>query len=155
MNPRAISFHYTLTDSEGNKLDSSVGLEPLTYLEGVGQIIPGLERQLALLEVGDKKKIEVLATDAYGERDQKYIVAVPLDKLPGEVKVGDQFQAGPEAQSHPFTVIEVNETHATLDANHPLAGVDLVFDVELVSIREATAEELQHGHTHGPGGHAH
>ncbi|MFO1519592.1 MAG: peptidylprolyl isomerase [bacterium] len=154
MNPRVISFHYTLTDPQGKTLDASADHGPLTYMEGAGQIIPGLEGQMKTLKKGDKKKIQVAAKDAYGEREQKYIVAVPLEKLPDRnVKVGDQFMAGGDPESHPFTVIEVNSTHATLDANHPLAGVDLTFDVELVDVREASAEEVAHGHAHGPDGH--
>jgi FKBP-type peptidyl-prolyl cis-trans isomerase SlyD len=151
--PRVISFHYTLTDPEGKTLDSSAGHDPLMYMEGSGQIIPGLEERMKDLKVGDKKKIQVPAVEAYGEREQKYIVAVPLDKLPGDVKVGDQFGLGGDPEGHPFSVIDVNSTHATMDANHPLAGVDLTFDVEVVEIREATAEEMSHGHAHGPGGH--
>jgi FKBP-type peptidyl-prolyl cis-trans isomerase SlyD len=123
------------------------------YMEGSGQIIPGLEDRMKDLKTGEKKKIQVPAAEGYGEREQKYIIAVPLDKLPPDVKVGDHFALGGDPEGHPFSVIEVNSTHATMDANHPLAGVDLIFDVEVVEIREATAEELSHGHAHGPGGH--
>ena len=153
MSPRVISFHYTLTDPQGTKIDSSDGHDPLTYMEGAGQIIPGLEDRMKDLKKGEKKKIQVPAVEGYGEREQKYIIAVPLDKLPPDVKVGDQFALGGDPEGHPFSVIEVNSTHATMDANHPLAGVDLTFDVEVVEIRDATPEEVTHGHAHGPGGH--
>ena len=153
---RVISFHYTLTDSKGQKLDSSVGHDPFTFMEGGGQIIPGLEKRLESLKEKDKQKINVPAAEAYGERDDRFIVEVKKEQLPSpNLKVGDQFQAGGEMQGHPFTVVKMSDTHATLDANHPLAGVDLTFDVEIISIREATDEELQHGHSHGPGGHHH
>jgi len=154
MSAKVYSFHYTLTNSTGQVLDSSEGREPLVFMAGAGQIIPGLEAELVALGVGDKKKVEVRAVDAYGERDPQKLIEVPLDKLPKEkVEIGDQFQAG--GQHAPLTVTEVTETHATLDANHPLAGMDLSFDVEVTGVREATLEELAHGHAHGPGGHSH
>lgn len=154
MAQRVVSFHYTLTNSQGEQLDSSAGHEPLSYLEGVGQIIPGLEKEIEKLQVKDKKKINVPAAEAYGLREEKYIVSVPRDKFPaGDIHVGDQFQPGEDPNAHPFTVTEITSSHVTLDANHPLAGVDLVFDVEVVNIREATAEEIKHGHTHD--GHEH
>lgn len=154
MSAKVYSFHYTLTDIAGQVLDSSVGHEPLVFLAGAGQIIPGLETELVLLNKGDRKKIEVKAGDAYGARDASRLIEVPLTKLPKEkVAVGDQFQS--QEHDNPFTVTLVTETHATLDANHPLAGMDLTFDVEVVEIRDATGEEVAHGHAHGPGGHGH
>lgn len=156
MAQRVISFHYTLTDVEGDELDSSAGTEPLTFMEGVGQIIPGLEKALAALKKGDKSVIAVAAVDAYGDRDEELLMAVPKDKLPKpDVKVGDQFRAGDAAHGMPFTVVEVREADIVLDGNHPLAGMDLKFDVEVVEIRDATDEEVAHGHAHGPGGHDH
>jgi FKBP-type peptidyl-prolyl cis-trans isomerase SlyD len=154
MSAKVYSFHYTLTNPSGQVLDSSEGREPLVFLEGAGQIIPGLESELVGLAAGEKKKVEVQAADAYGEHDPEKLIEVPLDKLPKEkVEVGDQFQAG--GQHAPLTVTSVTETHATLNANHPLAGVNLTFDVEMTGVREATMEELAHGHAHGPGGHGH
>jgi len=154
MSAKVFSFHYTLTNPAGQVLDSSEGREPLVFLAGAGQIIPGLESELVQLNVGDKKKVEVQAADAYGDHDPKKMIEVPLEKLPKEkIEVGDQFQAG--GQQAPFTVTSVTETHATLDANHPLAGVNLTFDVEVTEVRDATLEELAHGHAHGAGGHSH
>jgi FKBP-type peptidyl-prolyl cis-trans isomerase SlyD len=154
MSAKVFAFHYTLTNPAGQVLDSSAGREPLFFMAGAGQIIPGLESVLVQLNAGDKKKVEVKAADAYGEHDPEKLIEVPLDKLPKEkVEIGDQFQAG--NQHAPLTVTSVTETHATLDANHPLAGVDLTFDVEVTEIRDATEEELAHGHAHGPGGHGH
>ncbi|MEI8340161.1 MAG: peptidylprolyl isomerase [Verrucomicrobiota bacterium] len=154
MSAKVFSFHYTLTNAAGQVLDSSEGREPLVFMAGAGQIIPGLEAELVQLTVGDKKKVAVPAVDAYGEHDPKKMIEVPLEKLPKEnIEVGDQFQAG--GQHSPFTVTSLTETHATLDGNHPLAGVDLTFDVEVTGVREASLEELAHGHAHGPGGHGH
>ena len=156
MSAKVISFHYTLTDPSGKRLDSSEGDEPLSFLEGVGQIIPGLESALSKLKVGEKKQIKVAAKDAYGTRDENRVIEVPLAQLPKkDVKIGDMFQAGQDHRSPPLTVIKVTPEHATLDANHPLAGVDLTFDVEITEIRDATAEEVDHGHAHGAGGHHH
>ncbi|HEX5036909.1 MAG TPA: peptidylprolyl isomerase [bacterium] len=155
MNPRVVTFHYTLTDPAGKTLDSSVGQEPMTYMEGAEQIIPGLEKQIQALKAKDKKKIQVPAAEAYGARDDRFIMNVPLDRLPKTLKIGQQFTITADGNGPPFTVVSVTATHATLDGNHPLAGVDLTFDVEIVEIREATAEEVKHGHAHGAGGHHH
>ncbi|HUK81692.1 MAG TPA: FKBP-type peptidyl-prolyl cis-trans isomerase [Verrucomicrobiae bacterium] len=153
---KVISFHYILTDSAGKTLDSSAGTEPLTFLEGVGQIIPGLESHLCTMKVGEKKNVTVKAKDAYGEKDAANIAEVPLDQMPTrEIKVGDQFRAGRDSHAPVVTVTKVTETHVTLDGNHPLAGKDLTFDVEISEIRDATQEELAHGHAHGAGGHHH
>ncbi len=154
MKRRVISFHYTLTDPTGQTIDSSTGRDPLTFMEGAGQIIPGLEAEIGKLKAGDKRKIGVKADDAYGQRDPQALIDVPVEKLPSKtVKVGDQFRSNQSPL--PLTVTKVTDTHVTLDANHPLAGVDLTFDVEITTIRDATEEELAHGHAHGPGGHSH
>ncbi len=156
MTQRVISFHYTLTDPAGKKLDSSVGRVPMTFLEGVGQIIPGLESELLKMKSGDKKTVTVKAADAYGEKNPANIVDVPRDKLPApNVKVGDRFRAGGGSHAPVVLVVKVTDTHATLDGNHPLAGVDLTFAVEVTAIRDATEAELEHGHAHGPEGHGH
>jgi FKBP-type peptidyl-prolyl cis-trans isomerase SlyD len=156
MGARVISFHYTLTDPDGKQLDSSQGGDPLTYLEGGGQIIPGLESALGKLETGARSQVNVAARDAYGERNAENIIDVPRDKLPTEqVKVGDQFRAGQDPRSPIVTVTAVGDQAVTLDGNHPLAGIDLTFDVEITEIRDATDEEISHGHAHGPGGHHH
>jgi FKBP-type peptidyl-prolyl cis-trans isomerase SlyD len=156
MSQRIISFHYTLTDPSGKTIDSSVGQDPLTYLEGKGQIIPGLENNLQKMKVSDKKRVTVPSAEAYGPREERYVVKVPRGKLPAkDIKVGDQFQVSADPSGRPLTVITITESEVTLDANHPLAGIDLTFDVEIIDVREATAEELAHGHSHGPGGHGH
>lgn len=157
LNPRVVSFHYTLKNSSGEQLESSKGSEPLMFLEGVGQIIPGLEEEIKKLKAGDKKTITVKAAEAYGEVEPEMIVEVPKERLPKkDVEVGDRFHADAgDGHAQVVQVTKVTETHVTIDGNHPLAGQDLTFEVEIDSTREATQEELQHGHAHGPGGHHH
>lgn len=156
MSKRVISFHYTLTNPEGEKLDSSAGGEPLSYLEGGGQIISGLEKEIQPMKVGDKKRVSVKAKDAYGTRDEKKVVEVPRNKMPAQqIKLGDKFRGGNDHNAPILTVTKLTDAVVTLDANHPLAGVDLTFDLEITEIRDATKEELSHGHVHGAGGHHH
>lgn len=157
LNPRVVSFHYTLKNSKGEQLESSVGSEPLMYLEGVGQIIPGLEEAIKALKAGDKKTITVKAAEAYGEIEPEMIVEVPKERLPKkDVEVGDRFHADAgDGHAQVVQVTKVTDTHVTIDGNHPLAGQDLTFEVEIDSTREATQDELAHGHAHGPGGHHH
>ncbi len=156
MSRQVILFHYTLTDKEGRTIDSSQGREPLSFMEGAGQIIPGLENEILKLSSGDKKKITVPSADAYGERSESLCVKVAKEKLPTqEVKVGDMFRGGPEPHSPIFTVTAISDAEVTLDGNHPLAGVDLTFDVEITEVRLATDDEVEHGHSHGANGHSH
>ena len=123
MPARVISFHYTLTDPDGKQLDSSQGRPPMSFLEGVGQIIPGLESALGKMSPGDKQQVKVAAKDAYGDRNEEHVAKVPIDKLPTrEVKVGDRFQIGEKDHSSVVTVTGVDEDTVTLDGNHPLAG---------------------------------
>ena len=153
MNRRVVSFHYTLRDPSGRVLDSSAGGEPITYLEGAGQIIDGLDEQLRLAAPGEKSKVTVPAKKAYGEHDPAQVQRVKRGLLPveGELNIGDQFQAGTDRYAPVVTVQAIEGDEVLLDANHPLAGVDLTFDVEIVTARAATAEELEHGHAHGCG----
>lgn len=155
--PKVVSFHYTLKDTQGNVLESSLGDEPLRYLEGVGQIIPGLESAITGLKQGEKKSVAVKAQDAYGEYEQELVVQVPRGQIPKQdVAVGDRFHADSgQGQSQVVVVTAVGDTHVTVDGNHPLAGQDLHFDVEVTEVRDATKEELEHGHAHGGDGHHH
>jgi FKBP-type peptidyl-prolyl cis-trans isomerase SlyD len=157
MSPKVVTFHYTLKNSKGAVLESSFGQEPLSYLEGVGQIIPGLESALQGLAKGAKKSVAVKAAEAYGEHEAELVVQVPRAQIPKkDVAVGDQFQAdSADGHMQVVVVVGVTETHVTIDGNHPLAGQDLQFDVEITEVREATKEELDHGHAHGPSGHHH
>ena len=156
--PKVVSFNYTLKDAKGVVLESSTdGEEPLSYLEGVGQIIPGLETALQGLKKGDKKSVHVKADEAYGEFEQELIVQVPRDQIPKkDVAVGDRFHAD-SGQGHTQVVVvtAVDDKTITVDGNHPLAGQDLHFDVEILEVRDATKEELEHGHAHGGDGHHH
>ncbi len=154
---RVVTFHYTLRDPAGQVLDTSAGGEPVTYLEGAGQIIDGLDEQLRHADAGAKARIQVPAARAYGERDpaQQQRVKRALLPITGELQVGDTFQAGTDRAAPVVKILAIEGDDVLLDANHPLAGVDLTFDVEIVSVRAATPEELRHGHAHGPGGHDH
>ena len=155
MAPRVISFHYTLTDTAGKSLDTSAGKEPFAFMEGAGEIITGLENRLKDFEPGRREKVRVPAGEAYGQRDDALTFAVPAEKLPGtNIKLGDKFRGG-EGESPLFMVTDVSDGVVTLDANHPLAGQDLIFDVHVLEIREATAEELAHGHAHHANSHSH
>jgi FKBP-type peptidyl-prolyl cis-trans isomerase SlyD len=151
---RVLTFHYTLRDPSDRVIDTSAGGEPVTFLEGAGQIIDGLDEQLRGAEAGAKLRVQVPAAKAYGERDAAHVQRVNRKLLPieGELKVGDSFQAGQDRHAPVVTVAGFAGDDVLLDANHPLAGVDLTFDVEVVSVREATPGELEHGHAHGATG---
>ena len=148
-----VSFHYKLTDNDGTVLDSSDGREPFTYLQGVGMIVPGLESQMEGKGKGDQFKAVIAPDRGYGEVNKDLLQKVPLDNFGGQkVEEGMQFQAGEHSV---VTIREVKDGQVLVDGNHPLAGVTLNFDVEVTDVREATAEELSHGHVHGEGGHQH
>ncbi len=149
-------FHYTLKDKEGKLLDSSTGQEPLAILQGGGQIIPGLERRMEGLKAGDNRTFVIPAAEAYGERNEDWVVTAKRSDLPGSAKVGDRFRGGEEDDAPVFAVMSVNGDEIRLDANHPLAGMELHFDIQITEIRPATAEEIEHGHVHdGRSGHHH
>lgn len=151
-----VKFNYTLTDSEGQVIDQSNG-QPLAYLHGAANIIPGLEKALTGKTVGDKLTVNVPAAEAYGEYYAEMVQEVPREMFQGveNIDVGMQFQAQAEDGIQIVTVKAVQDDVIIIDGNHPLAGRDLNFDVEIVDIREATQEELDHGHVHGDGGHHH
>lgn len=156
-NDSVVLFNYTLTNEQGEVLDQSRG-EPLAYLHGHHNIIPGLEAQMLGKTVGDKFVATIAPEDAYGEYMAEAVQEVPRVNFQGvdNIAVGMQFQSQSE-DGHVMlvTVKDVNDEVVVVDANHPLAGVTLIFDVEIVEVREATAEELAHGHVHGVGGHHH
>ena len=154
---KVVSIDYTLTDDHGEVLDSSSGKAPLAYLHGHGGLIPGLEKELEGKKVGDQFVAHIPPQEAYGLRTNELVQEVPLDNFqdPKDVKVGAQFQVQVQEYVHIATVTEVGDKTATLDMNHPLADETLHFDVEVMEIREPTAEELEHGHVHGPDGHHH
>jgi len=148
---RVVSIDYKLQDTEGEVLDSSEGSEPLVYLHGNDNIIAGLEKHLAGKKAGDLVDCLVPAAEAYGLRDDSLVVKVERSEFgPGaEIEVGMQFEAHSEGGAQLVTVVGVEGDEVTIDANHPLAGEDLHFTVKVMDVREATAEELEHGHVHG------
>jgi FKBP-type peptidyl-prolyl cis-trans isomerase SlyD len=152
-----VSFHYTLTGKDGQIIDSSEGNQPLTYLHGVGQIVPGLENALLGKLAGDKMDVEVSAEEGYGEHHEFMVQQVPREAFQGvdDIEPGMQFQAQTPQGAMTVTVTAADETTVTVDGNHPLAGQPLFFAVEIVSVRDATEEEVTHGHVHGEGGHHH
>jgi FKBP-type peptidyl-prolyl cis-trans isomerase SlyD len=155
---KVVLIHYTLTDDAGNVIDSSAGGEPLAYLHGKGNIVAGLEKALDGREAGDKVQVRVPAPEGYGVRDPALVRRVPRRSFGsiGDIRPGMQFQAQLERNlTRVVTVTAVKGDMVTVDGNHPLAGQDLNFAVEISEIRDATAEELSHGHVHGPGGHHH
>jgi FKBP-type peptidyl-prolyl cis-trans isomerase SlyD len=142
MTTRHLSFHYTLRDGQGRVLDTSAGGAPLTCVEGAGQIIDGLEAALRAMQPGEARQLTVPPERGYGRRDPALVQPVPRARLPvAGVKAGDQFQTGPGPHAPVVTVVAVDGDAVTLDANHPLAGRDLYFEVELVAARPATPEE--------------
>jgi len=148
-----VSIHYTLTNKAGEQLDSSIGAEPLTYLHGAGNIIPGLENALADKSVGDKLTVTIEPEDAYGERNEEHIQTVPREMFQGidNIEVGMQFQADSSNGPAVVTITAVEGDQVSIDGNHPLAGEQLTFDVEITEIRSATETEMEHGHIHGAG----
>jgi FKBP-type peptidyl-prolyl cis-trans isomerase SlyD len=154
---RVVLIHYTLKDDAGAVLDSSAGAEPLAYIQGHGNLVAGLEKALEGKRDGDIVAVSVAPADGYGAHDAALIQRVPKRSMQGsgEIKKGMQFQARTDAGMRMFTVTAVVGDMVTLDGNHPLADKTLHFDVEIVSVRDATSEELEHGHVHGAGGHHH
>jgi FKBP-type peptidyl-prolyl cis-trans isomerase SlyD len=154
---KVVHVHYTLKDDAGQVLDSSAGQEPLAYLHGAGNIIPGLENALEGKAVGDKLAVAVAPKDGYGVRNEALVQTVSRSAFPdhAQVQLGVQFHVQTSAGVRLATVTKIVDDQVTLDMNHPLADVTLHFDVEVMGVQEATAEELAHGHVHAHGGHAH
>jgi len=154
---KAVSLNYTLRNGEGEILDESTPDAPLTYLHGHQNIIPGLEAALAGKSLGDDIDVTIPPAEAYGEYDESLIQQVPRTLFQGvdQIEPGMQFQAEADQGMHVVTVKEVNDDSVTIDANHELAGETLSFSVSVTEVRDATQDELDHGHAHGPGGHDH
>jgi len=154
---RVVLIHYTLKDDAGAVIDSSAGAEPLAYIQGHGNLVAGLEKALEGKQDGDAVAVSVAPADGYGKRDAALIQRVPRRAMQGagEIKKGMQFQARTDDGMRMFTVTAMVGDMVTLDGNHPLADKTLHFDVQVLNVREATAEELEHGHVHGAGGHHH
>ncbi len=152
-----VSLDYTLKNSEGELLDTSDGREPLVYLQGVGALIPGLEKELEGKEKGENVKAVIAPEDAYGSRRDDLLKVVPKSGFRGEEQMQEGMQVQLDTEHGPALAIisKIDGEDVTLDLNHPLADMTLHFDVTIVDVREASAEEIEHGHVHGPGGHQH
>ncbi len=154
---RVITLNYILKDDEGNIIDSAED-GSFAYLHGAANIIPGLEHALLGKSAGDELSIAIEPDQGYGERNEDMSQVVPRDMFDTdeEIKIGMQFHAeSPDGQPLSVTVTDISDKEVTVDGNHPLAGVNLNFEVKILDIREATEEELEHGHVHGAGGHDH
>ncbi|MGH8016753.1 MAG: FKBP-type peptidyl-prolyl cis-trans isomerase [Opitutaceae bacterium] len=156
MQPQVISFHYILRDEAGEVVDTSPREQPVVFLERTGMIIDGLEKALRSMNAGDHRKVSLSPEQACGVRDETLIRNVDRSALPVEqVNVGDMFQTGEDRQAPVVRVVSIEGDKVKLDANHPMAGQRLFFEVQVMEKRTATAEEIAHGHVHGPGGHHH
>lgn len=154
-----VTIDYTLTDNDGHVIDSSraEGQEPLTYLHGAGNIIPGLENTLEGKNAGDAVQVSIPPADGYGEWDNKKVTEVPKKQFAGvgKLEIGMQFTAESSHGEQIVTITKIDGDSVTVDANHPLAGKTLNFDVTVVNVRAATPEEIDHGHIHSHDGHGH
>jgi FKBP-type peptidyl-prolyl cis-trans isomerase SlyD len=152
-----VTLHYTLKDNDGAIIDQSEDGSFL-YLHGAMNIIPGLENALTGKSAGDELTVKVSPEEGYGEKMDERIQEVPKEMFENsdDIQVGTQFHAqSPDGQAVVVTVVEVKEEAVVIDGNHVLAGVELNFEVKIVDVREASAEEIEHGHVHGPHGHQH
>lgn len=150
-NKSVVSIHYKLQDNDGNLLDSSENKDPMKYLHGAQNIVPGLENALEGKKAGDTFQIKVTPEEGYGEVQPNLIGVIPRDTFKGVDKIekGMNFQAeAPDGSVQHIFVKEVNGDDITVDGNHPLAGVELNFDIEVIEVRDATEEEVSHGHVH-------
>jgi FKBP-type peptidyl-prolyl cis-trans isomerase SlyD len=152
-----VTFHYSLRDEQGALIESSEGKSPVVYMHGHGNIVPGLEREMTGKQSGAKFTATVPPDQAYGLRDDNAVQRVPLKHLNtrGRLVPGQMVAVNTSQGARHARVLKVGHFNVDLDLNHPLAGRTLVFDIEIVDVRGATQEELQHGHAHGPGGHEH
>ena len=152
-----VTFHYTLRDESGAVLESSRGADPAAYLHGANNIVPGLESAMAGRSDGDTFTATVGPADGYGVRNTDKAQRVPIKHLSfnGKLRAGDVVQLSTDDGMRAVTVTKAGRHTADIDTNHPLAGQTLVFDIEVSQVRAATAEELNHRHAHGPGGHRH
>lgn len=151
------SFHYTLTNASGEVIDSSEGRDPLGYLHGASNIVPGLEKELEGKAAGEKLSVVVKPEEGYGQYDENLKQELPRSMFSGveTIEAGMEFHAQTQNGMQVVSVSKVDGDNITVDGNHPLAGQDLHFDVEITEVRDATEEEIEHGHVHGEGGHEH
>ena len=154
---KVVQMHYELKNDQGQVLDSSKGKDPMAYIHGKGNIIPGLEKELLNKTKGDKINTVVGPAEAYGIKDDQKIIKVAKKQFQGDsaLEIGMQIQGETQGKMEVGTVEKIEGEEVTLNFNHPLAGETLHFDVEVVEVRDATEEDLSHGHVHGVGGHDH
>ena len=154
-NNKVVSIDYTLTLDDGEILDSSAGKDPLSYIHGLGHIIPGLENALLGKKSGEAFMVSINPEDAYGVYNEELVQKIPRTYFESGVEIVPGMQFSSEGKEGFVTVIEVEKENIVVDGNHPLAGQKLTFDIKITNVREASSEELSHGHVHGPGGHHH
>ena len=149
-----VVMHYAVSDSEGNLIDSSYDDKPMAIIQGTSYLIPGLDEALLDHQAGDKFEVDVPCEKAYGERNENFVQTVPKELLAGveDLALGTQLRATTDDGEQTVIVIDVQDEEITVDGNHPLSGLDLSFDVEIIEVREATEDELKHGHVHTEGG---
>lgn len=154
---KVVTLNYEVVDDQGQLIDRSEDDGPLAYIHNTGQLIPGLENALEGRSQGDRLSIDVPPDQGYGERDEEGVQTVSRDQFDDDaaIEAGMQFEAQDDDGHQIVTVVGVDDDNITLDTNHPLAGKTLHFEVEIIEVRDATPEELDHGHVHGPGGHQH
>ncbi len=155
---KIVTMNYTLKDSEGVVIDTTENKEAFSFLSGANQILPKLEEEIETMLIGSKKNVKLSAQNAYGVYDKKAVQKVGKSNFPEDIaiEVGMGFMANShDGQPMPFKITAVEGNEVTIDFNHPLAGKDLEFDVHLVDVRDASKEEMEHGHAHGPDGHYH
>lgn len=155
---KVVSMHYKLADKDGVVIDNSEGRPPLAYIHGIGALVAGLEAQLENKVVGDKFQAIVAPEDAYGTRDEELVRVVPKSGFQGdeEMTIGMQVQIDTGDKGLAIaTLTAIDGDDITLDLNHPLSDMELHFDIDIMDIREATSDEIAHGHVHGEGGHQH
>ena len=155
---KVVTINFTLKDNEGNLIESTDNKEPFSYLSGNSQILPKLEEVVNQMIIGTKKDIKIPPADGYGEYNEAAIQQINKKEFPNDMKLEEGMQLianSPDGKRMPFIINKVGESEVTVDFNHPLAGKNLEFNVELLDVREATPEELSHGHVHGPGGAHH
>jgi FKBP-type peptidyl-prolyl cis-trans isomerase SlyD len=155
---QVVSIYFTLKDEEGEVIDSTSEGKPFSFLSGYEQILPNLENEIGAMLIGSKRNVVLAPEDAYGEYQEEAVQMVKRSEFPPNAVIEEgqsYFTKSPEGEQVPFMITQINGEDVTLDFNHPLAGETLTFDIELVNIRPATKEELDHGHAHGEGGHHH
>lgn len=154
---KAVSFHYTLKNSDGEEMETSRDKQPMSYLHGANNIISGLEKAMEGHAINDEFSVTVEPEEAYGVRNENNVQRIPLKRLKGigKVSVGQILNLQTNEGPVQVRVLKVGRFNIDVDGNHPLAGQSLTFDVEITEIRDASEEELEHRHVHGPGGHQH